>query len=248
MNPRPDRRAFLGSTAIALCASALGTEVVPAKAAAADSNSATGSSGSSTFVPFQHVPGPKRLQLADADNSGSVNASPDWMADRLAILNFITAYPYLIDEGRWNEWFELFADDIVFETTVPGLGTIISEGIAPFKAIIDIRYIQPGKTSTAVRRHTMGNIHVARQTATMAEVRTYLFISVVPNADKLEILTSGTYNATLQKRNGRWLITRWYIELDAGVKPSAMPKGFGDKIRFIPDPRMTGETPAAASD
>ena len=248
MNPQLDRRAFLGSTAIALGVSALGSEIVPAMANAATDAGAAGSPGSSTFVPFQNVPGPKRLPVAKADSSGAVDANPQWMADRLAILNFITAYPYLIDEGRWDEWFKLFADDLVFETTVPGLGTIISHGIAAFKAIIDIRYIQPGKTSTAVRRHTMGNIHVAQQTSTMAEVRTYLFISVVPNADRLEILTSGTYNATLHKRNGRWIITRWYIELDAGVKPSAMPTGFGDKIRFIPDPRNAGETPTSAGD
>jgi hypothetical protein len=71
----------------------VGAEVVPVIASAADASAAPGSSGSSTFVPFQNVPGPKRLQLAEADNSGSVNASPEWMADRLAILNFITARP-----------------------------------------------------------------------------------------------------------------------------------------------------------
>jgi hypothetical protein len=55
----------------------------------------------------------------------------------------------------------------------------------------------PSVGSTAVRRHTMGNVHVAEQTKTTAKVCTYLFISAVPGAGKLNILSSGTYNATM---------------------------------------------------
>ena len=66
----------------------------------------------------------------------------------------------------------------------------------------------------------MGNVHVASQTATTAQVCTYMVISNVPAADKLQILTSGTYNATLEKRDGKWTITRWYIEADAPLAPS----------------------------
>src|SRR5580692_9167674 len=36
-----------------------------------------------------------------ADNSGSVNSDPMFIAYRLAITNLMTAYAYLIDEGRW---------------------------------------------------------------------------------------------------------------------------------------------------
>ena len=76
----------------------------------------------------------------------------------------------------------------------------------------EVRY---AKASTAVRRHTQGNVHVAEQTATTAEVRTCMLISTVPNADKLQVLTTGTYDAELEKREGRWVITRWHIEVDA---------------------------------
>jgi hypothetical protein len=132
----------------------------------------------------------------------------------------------------------LFSDDIVFETTVPTLGTIILNGKKPFRAFVDDRYVKPGKTSTAVRRHTMGNVHVASQTPTTAKVRTYMLISSVPAADKLNILTTGTYNANLEKRNGKWTITRWYIECDAPLAPSALPEGFSEaEVKFIPDPR-----------
>jgi hypothetical protein len=55
------------------------------------------------FVPHKTVPGPSRLKVEKADNSGAVIANIQFIADRLAILNHLTAYAYLIDEGRWED-------------------------------------------------------------------------------------------------------------------------------------------------
>ncbi len=189
------------------------------------------------FVPHKNVPGALRLDMAKADNSGAVNADIQFIADRLAILNHISAYAYLIDEGRWEDWYALFADDFVFETTGPEIGTVIIRGKNAFRPFIDERYINPGKTSKTVRRHTAANVHVAEQTATTAKVRTYMLISSVPAADHLHVLTTGTYNAELEKRDGKWTITRWYIEVDAPLSPSALPEGFPEEeVQWIPDP------------
>jgi hypothetical protein len=186
------------------------------------------------------LPGPMRLlREPAADNSGAVNSDPTFMADRLAIINHVHAYSFLIDEGRWEEWFKLFSDDASVEVTVPTLGTIIVKGKG-FREFTNLRYIVPSVGSSAVRRHTMGNIHVAEQTATTAKVRMYLFISSVPKADHLNIMSSGTYNATLEKRNGAWIITRWYIECDAPLAPSPIPEGVSaDEMQLIPDPRLS---------
>jgi hypothetical protein len=78
----------------------------------------------------------------------------------------------------------------------------------------------------------MGNVHVAEQTATTAEVRTYLLISNAFPDGKFQVFTSGTYNASLSKRNGVWTITRWYIETDAPVPPSKVDI---PGVEFIPD-------------
>ena len=191
------------------------------------------------FIPHKNVPGPARLKMESADNSGAVNTDPMFMADRQAIINHVMAYSYLIDEARWDDWFALFSDDIVFENTTPELGTVIIRGMKAFKDLVNHRYIIPGKTSKGVRRHTQGNVHVAEQTATTAKVRTYMLISSVPNADKLQTLTTGTYNADLEKRGGKWTITRWYIEADAPLAPSKMPEGFTeDEFKWIPDPSL----------
>ena len=132
------------------------------------------------FVPHANVPGPARLGVERADNSGTVHTDPTFIADRQAIINHVMAYSYLIDEGRWDDWFALFSDDIEFGNTTPELGTVITRGKKIFKQLADDRYIKPGKTSTAVRRHTQGNVHVVEQTPTTAKVRTYMLISNVP--------------------------------------------------------------------
>ena len=197
-----------------------------------------------TFVPHKTVPGPPRLEMAIADYSGTVNTDATFVADRLAIVNHVMAYSYLIDEGRWDDWFGLFSDDIAFESTTPELGTVLIKGMRAFKDLVDSRYIIPGKNSKGVRRHTQGNVHVAEQTATTAKVRTYMLISSVPAADHLHVLTTGTYNAELEKRGGKWTITRWYIEADAPLSPSPLPEGFtADEFKWIPDPSV--EMPGA---
>jgi hypothetical protein len=65
--------------------------------------------------------------MEKADTSGKANTDPQFMADRQAIINTVTAYAYLIDEGRWDDWYALFSDDIDFSTTVlllaPGTST-----------------------------------------------------------------------------------------------------------------------------
>lgn len=190
------------------------------------------------FVPHKNAPGPQRLEVEKADNSGVVNTDPQFMADRLAIQNHVMAYSYLIDEGRWDDWFDLFSDDVSFESTVPQVGTIIIAGKDAFRAFVDLRYVQPGKTSKGVRRHTQGNFHVTEQTATTAKARAYMLISNVPAGDHLHTLTTGTYSANLEKRNGKWTITRWYVETDAPVNPSAMPPGFEKEITAIADPSL----------
>ena len=197
------------------------------------------------FVPHKNAPGPVRLEVERADNSGTVNADPMFMADRLAIVNHVMAYSYLIDEGRWDDWFALFSDDVLFESTVPDLGTVIIKGMKAFKAFVDFRYIIPGKTSKGVRRHTQGNMHVVEQTATTAKARAYMLISNVPAADHLHTLTTGTYSANLEKRGGKWTITRWYVETDAPVSPSRLPEGFSeDEIKVIPTPLRRCRAPA----
>ena len=67
-----------------------------------------------------------------AGGSGRVNADIQFMADRQAIVNTVTAYSYLFDEARREEFFALFSEDMLFENTTPMIGTIISRGKESF--------------------------------------------------------------------------------------------------------------------
>ena len=186
---------------------------------------------------FQKRLKPDRLPMMEADYSGTTLPSdPQFLADRLTIINHVTAYSFLIDEGRWEQWFALFSDDFVFETTTPCFGTIKIKGKKAFRKFIDVRFRGPGSEKNKVaHRHTMGNIHVVNQTETTAEVRTYLLISNAYPDGKFVVFTSGTYNVSLEKRDGKWTITRWYIEVDATAPKSEIPDIEG--LEFIPDER-----------
>jgi 3-phenylpropionate/cinnamic acid dioxygenase small subunit len=180
------------------------------------------------------LPGLGKHTMVEGDYSGKVNTNVQFIADRQAIVNLVTSYSYLIDEGRWDQWFSMFADDVSFETTVPCFGNLVATGKPAMKAFVNERY-PVNKPSTTMRRHYMGNVHVAEQTATTAEVRTFMLIAKATPDGTFTPATSGTYNARLAKRDGSWTITRWYIEVDTPVRVSEIPKGQEGAITFIPD-------------
>jgi hypothetical protein len=180
------------------------------------------------------LPGLGKHDMVEADYSGKVNTDIQFIADRQAIDNLVTAYAYLIDEGRWDQWFAMFSEDIVFETTVPCFGNLVAKGKPAMKAFVNERY-PVDKPSTTMRRHFMGNVHVATQTATTAEVRTFMLITKATPEGEFAPATSGTYNARLEKRKGNWIVTRWYIEVDTPVRVSAIPKGQKGALNFTPD-------------
>ena len=144
--------------------------------------------------------------------------------------------PHIVD-GRHPS--PVFSDDVSFEVTAPKLGTIIIKGRKPLSAFADNKFIKPGMTSATVRRQTMGNIHVASQTATAAKARSYMLLSNVTSGTRLSLLTTGTYNINLEKRDGKWTITRWYMETDGFLPLSKLPQGFTTaEVKFIPHPPL----------
>ena len=100
---------------------------------------------------------PEKLPMVQADNRGKPLTDLTMIADRQAIINQVTAYSYLIDEDRWDEWFALFSDDIVFETTTPCFGTIRTVGKKAFEKFVNLRFYGPGsENKNFSHRHTRG--------------------------------------------------------------------------------------------
>jgi hypothetical protein len=81
-------------------------------------------------------PGPRRLRTEAPDVSGKVNTDIQYIADRQTIINTVTAYSHCLDEGRWEEFFALYSEDAVFQTTIPEAGTIITNGKKVFREMV----------------------------------------------------------------------------------------------------------------
>jgi len=163
------------------------------------------SSPKSATEPTQH-------DVAKAVGSGTKNTHILLSTDRLAIISHITAYGHLIDEARWEDWYGLFSDDVSFEIAAPTSGTLVIKGKKALRDYVEDRFTKNAASYAALRRHTMGNIQLVSQTEMTAHVRSYLHISNAPVADQWSVFTTGTYNADLERRSGKWIITRWSME------------------------------------
>lgn len=184
----------------------------------------------------KQLPAPTKLYMPMVDSSGTANTDIQFIADRQAITNVMAAYAYLLDERHMDEWYDLYTDDMVGEFTIAGAGTGIIKTKKSWKAFCDKRFIGPNHESIQwIRRHMMGNFNVCEQTAKTAKVRAYMWITMThPNCQPLPV-SSGTYSANLEKRNGHWKITRWYVELDSMVNMTAPPEGLAPgTFQFIP--------------
>jgi 3-phenylpropionate/cinnamic acid dioxygenase small subunit len=164
------------------------------------------------FISRKSATEPTQQDVAKAVGSGTKNTHILLSTDRLAIISHITAYGHLIDEARWEDWYGLFSDDVSFEIAALTSGTRVIKGKKALRDYVEDRFIKNAASYAALRRHTMGNIQVVSQTEMAAYVRSYLHIANAPVADKWSVFTTGTYNANLERRGGKWIITRWTIE------------------------------------
>jgi 3-phenylpropionate/cinnamic acid dioxygenase small subunit len=164
------------------------------------------------FVSHKSTIEPTEFYASQAGNSGATNTHILRSTDRLAVISHVMAYGHLIDEARWEDWYALFSDDISFEIAAPTSGTLVIKGKEPLRDYIEGRFIKNAASYAALRRHTMGNIQVVSQTEMTAHVRSSLHISNAAATDQWSVFTTGTYNADLERRSGKWIITRWYIE------------------------------------
>ena len=164
------------------------------------------------FISRKSATEPTQHDVAKAVGSGTKNTHILLSTDRLAIISHIMAYGHLIDEARWEDWYGLFSDDVSFEIAAPTSGTLVIKGKKALRDYVEDRFIKNAASYAALRRHTMGNIQVVSQTEMTAHVRSYLHISNASVADQWSVFTTGTYNADLERRGGKWIITRWSME------------------------------------
>lgn len=150
------------------------------------------------------------------------------MSDRLAILNVLGAYPYHFDEGETDEFLDLFTEDVTFEWYMAGEKVGGMDGRKAFADMIVPR-MKAFAERGLIRRHTNANIFIVSQTENEAHVRMGFLLHSVKDRKELTLVTTGTYEGRLVKRNGRWLICHWIDRLDLDIRPKKSPKSGGSE-------------------
>ena len=124
---------------------------------------------------------------------------PDW-SDTLrsmseeAIRRTLAEYCQALDDGRFDEWAEVFTDDVRFEVM-----DRVLEGIADVRS-----FIEAAQGPEARGRHMLSEplIQIDQSGDTATAMTDYAFIS-----QQLRITSAGRYHDTLVQRGGRWRIS-----------------------------------------
>lgn len=159
---------------------------------------------------------------AAAGHPGEVPSQHE-LADRLAILNLLGIYGAYANEGDFEGWSSLFAEDAVFEIALPGEEHVVDKRalLAGERHIFSIYRERLRNPSDCERRlFMMSNCHVRSQEPRQAQIGMTLALvrtGVGPSPPRIE--GTGTYTGILIKPASRWLIHRWRVQTDSPPEP-----------------------------
>lgn len=141
------------------------------------------------------------------------------LRDRQEIINVLSAYPHYFDEKELDNFLGLFTDEVTFEWYMAGEKVGDMAGKKTFGDVIGPR-MDMFAEQNIIRRHTNVNIFIVSQTDTEAHVRMGFVLHSVKDMKELTLISTGTYEGWLVKRNGRWLINRWIDRVDLDIRPA----------------------------
>jgi 3-phenylpropionate/cinnamic acid dioxygenase small subunit len=138
------------------------------------------------------------------------------LADRLAILQLISAYSHWVDDFDPEQWGRLFTDDASFEIRFArGEGGAIPTLVGR-QAILDV--ILPRQESFRKRgiqrRHYLTNPIVAELQRDSARVMAYLMLASIEPESGLSIAGTGRYDGLVVRGPSGWRIQRWRMTAD----------------------------------
>jgi hypothetical protein len=136
------------------------------------------------------------------------------VADRLAILNLVSAYSLAFDTCDAEAFFKLFADDAVVATGTPGAPPVVLSG-AEFRKTWGDR-IEALKKTGARRRHLMSNVVFLEETPRKAHISVVGLLANTQDGATFKPVAILNYEGWLVNQNGEWKIQRWNDFPDSG--------------------------------
>lgn len=118
------------------------------------------------------------------------------VTDRMDIHDLFAVYGFLVDEGRAQEWSELFVPEGVFD--VPGLARF--EGREQVAKVVDMVHAN----SQGMWRHQLTNI--LAEPGSEPGTATVRMNGLVTDWDRQVLSTFNDYSGTLRKVDGEWRI------------------------------------------
>jgi ketosteroid isomerase-like protein len=146
--------------------------------------------------------------------SHSAVSSPN-PADQLAIRQLLYSYSHAFNGGDLEGVLAIFADNALMEMNIPGQETVKLEGKSAIRNLFSDRIQQFAKMKIQ-RRHLMTNFIFVDTAKDRARIELYFLLGSTKD-NKLSFVTTGTYEGTLVKQGGNWLIQHWIDNLDKGV-------------------------------
>jgi len=176
------------------------------------------------------IPGAWHIEMSDGGAklfgtmfplSAGIVPRGSMVEDRLAILNLLGIYGAYANDGDFEGWIGLFADDATFEITLlDNVFMVDKVQLGAGERHIFSVYRQRLADKGERRLFLLMNPHVRAQGTVEAEVgMTMILVRVVPDGPLPRIESTGTYRGTLVKRGDRWLIHRWHVQTDRAPEP-----------------------------
>lgn len=137
------------------------------------------------------------------------------VTDRFEILNIVSLYSLLYDDGNAGDWTMLFTEEASFTVheALPVASTNTFTGRKQLHNVATNAIENRGRIGQ--ERHLLTNVAVVEQSRDAAEIAAILLLVRTSPDGRTVSETPGRYTGHLVKTNDGWKIDRWYVHLDA---------------------------------
>ena len=134
-------------------------------------------------------------------------------ADHAEVMGVIAAYGRYYDDDRIDDFMGLIAEDAVYYPNWPGVAPDEVSGHETLRGFFGGARAH-ARSNGVQPRHYATNVILARATATSAGASVSMLYAESQAGGAVAVKMVGQYDYQLEKRAGRWLITRWSMRYD----------------------------------